>query len=691
MKKYIIWFICFVAGLGLSLSLKAQEDFRKTAPAALPAPKIQLGNYVQNVLPNGLKVIVVENHKLPKVSFQIFVDAPIHLEGEFAGVGDMAGSLLGNGTKTKTKAQLDEAIDFIGANIGSSASGLFGSGLTKHQDKILALMSDMLFNSTFPEEEFEKLKKQTLSGLADAKEKPEAIASNVSSVVRYGKNHPYGELTTEKTVNKITVEQCRNYYQTYFKPNISYLIIVGDITPAAALAKATQYFGKWQKGTVAKTAFTVPVPPKPTQVDLVNRDGSVQSVIDITYPVQLKLSQPDYLAVIVMNTLLGTDFTSRLTQNLREDKAYTYGVGSNLSPDLEVGYFTASGSFRNSVTDSAIVEFMNEFKRMRDTKASTEELNRIKAVMAGNFAMGLERPQTIARFALYTARYGLPQDYYRTYLERLSKITAEEVQAAAQKYLMPENAHIVVVGSQDDVAEKLKAFGPLNYYDSYGNPIKAPSAATNPGGITAEQVIDKYVQAIGGKEKLMTIKDEAVTMEATVQGMPLEMVSLKKEPGKLSISVSVGGNVMQSTVYDGKKGQVTQQGQAAAMSENDLVKSSYDAAIFPELHYSKTGHKLSYKGIEAINGADAHKIVIEDPKGNKETTFFDVKTGYMVKNVEATEAGATTLEFGDYQAKDGIYFPRKVTITGALPFPLEFSVKSVEWNKGIDDTKFKVE
>ncbi|MBK9490926.1 MAG: hypothetical protein IPO07_20655 [Haliscomenobacter sp.] len=204
-------------------------------------------------------------------------------------------------------------------------------------------------------------------------------------------------------------------------------------------------------------------------------------------------------------------------------------------------------------------------------------------------------------------------------------------------------------------------------------------------------MIDKYVQAIGGKEKLMTIKDEAVTMEATVQGMPLEMVSLKKEPGKLSISVSVGGNVMQSTVYDGKKGQVTQQGQAAAMSENDLVKSSYDAAIFPELHYSKTGHKLSYKGIEAINGADAHKIVIEDPKGNKETTFFDVKTGYMVKNVEATEAGTTTLEFGDYQAKDGIYFPRKVTITGALPFPLEFSVKSVEWNKGIDDTKFKVE
>lgn len=691
MKKYIIWSICFVAGLGLSLSLKAQEDFRKTAPAALPAPKIQLGNYVQSVLPNGLKVIVVENHKLPKVSFEIFVDAPIHLEGEFAGVGDMAGSLLGNGTKTKTKAQLDEAIDFIGANIGSRASGLFGSGLTKHQDKVLALMSDMLFNSTFPVEEFDKLKKQTLSGLADAKEDPEAIASNVSTVVRYGKKHPYSELTTEETVNKITVEQCRKYYQTYFKPNVSYLIIVGDITPKVALAKAAQYFGKWAKGAVAKTAFTVPVPPKSTQVGLVNRDGSVQSVIDITYPVQLKHSQPDFLAVQVMNNLLGVDVTSRLNQNLREDKGYTYGAGSSLNPDLEIGYFTASGSFRNSVTDSAIVEFMKEFNRMRDTKASPEELSRIKAVMAGNFAMGLERPQTIARFALNTARYGLPQDYYRTYLERLSKITAEEVQAAAKKYLLPENAHIVVVGSQDDVAEKLKTFGPVNYYDNYGNPIKAPSAAPNPEGISAEQVIDKYIQAIGGKEKLMAIKDESMSMEASAQGMTLEMVSLKKDPGKVKISVTVMGNEVQSQVFDGKSGKVTQQGQSAAMGEKELKKAEGEALIFPELHYTKLGYKLSYKGTEAVNGSEAHKVVIEDPQGNKETTFFDVKTGYMVKNVEVSETGTQTIEFADYQEQNGIFSPRKVVIAGVLPFPLEFKVKSIEWNKGLEDAKFKVE
>ena len=162
------------------------------------------------------------------------------------------------------------------------------------------------------------------------------------------------------------------------------------------------------------------------------------------------------------------------------------------------------------------------------------------------------RPQTIASFALNTARYGLPQDYYRTYLERLSKITAEEVQAAAQKYLLPENAHLVVVGSQDDVAEKLKTFGPVNYYDNYGNPIKAPSAAPNPEGISAEQVIDKYIQAIGGKEKLMAIKDESMSMEASAQGMTLEMVSLKKDPGKVKVSVTVMGNEVQSHFHNAK-------------------------------------------------------------------------------------------------------------------------------------------
>lgn len=690
MKKYIIYGICFLLGLGLSLNLKAQEDFRKKAPAALPAPKIQLGNYVQNVLPNGLKVIVVENHRLPKVSFQLFIDAPLNLEGEFAGVGEMAGSLLSNGTKTKTKAQLDEAIDFIGANISSSATGLFGSGLTKHQDKVLGLMSDMLFNPAFPAEEFDKLKKQTLSALASAKDEPEAIAGNVANVVRYGKNHPYGELSTEATVNKITLEQCRKYYATYFKPNISYLIVVGDITPAQALAKATQYFGKWQKGTVAKTPFTAPTAPKQTQVDFVNRDGAVQSVIDITYPIQLKPSQPDYLAVIVMNTLFGGDSNSRLYLNLREDKGYTYGAYSNVSPDTEVGYFTASGSFRNAVTDSAIVELMQEFKKMRETLVKPEELSRVKAVMAGTFAMRLERPQTIASYALNTARYGLPKDYYNTYLERLSKITAEQIQAAAQKYLLPANAHIVVVGSQDDVVDKLKAFGTVNYFDTDGNPVKAP-AAPAAGGISAEQVIDKYIQAIGGKEKLMAIKDETLSMEASVQGMTLEMVSMKKDPGKVKISVTAMGNEVQSQVFDGKSGKVTQQGQSAAMDEKELKKASGEALIFPELHYAKLGYKLSYKGTEAVNGSEAHKVVIEDPQGNKETTFFDVKTGYMVKNVEVSEAGNQTTEFADYQEQNGIFAPRKVVIAGVLPFPLEFKVKSIEWNKGLDDAKFKVE
>lgn len=690
MKKYIIYGICFLLGLGLSLNLKAQEDFRKKAPAALPAPKIQLGNYVQNVLPNGLKVIVVENHRLPKVSFQIFIDAPLNLEGEFAGVGEMAGSLLSNGTKTKTKAQLDEAIDFIGANIGSSATGLFGSGLTKHQDKVLALMSDMLLNPVFPAEEFEKLKKQTLSGLASSKEDPEAIAGNVANVVRYGKNHPYGELSTEATVNKITLEQCRKYYATYFKPNISYLIVVGDITPAQALAKATLYFGKWQKGTVAKIPFTAPTAPKQTQVDFVNRDGSVQSVIDFTYPIQLKPSQPDYLATIVMNTLFGGDSNSRLYLNLREDKGYTYGAYSNVSPDTEVGYFTTSGSFRNAVTDSAIVELMQEFKKMRETLVKPEELSRVKAVMAGTFAMRLERPQTIATYALNTARYGLPKDYYNTYLERLSKITAEQIQAAAQKYLLPGNAHIVVVGSQDDVADKLKAFGTVNYYDTDGNPVKAP-AAPAVGGMSAEQVIDKYIQAIGGKEKLMAIKDETLSMEASAQGITLEMVSMKKDPGKVKVSVKAMGNEVQSQVFDGKSGKVTQQGQSAAMDEKELKKASGDALIFPELHYAKLGYKLSYKGTEAVNGSEAHKVVIEDPQGNKETTFFDVKTGYMVKNVEVSEAGTQTTEFTDYQEQNGIFSPRKVVISGVFPFPLEFKVKSIEWNKGLDDAKFKVE
>ncbi|MFN0034406.1 MAG: M16 family metallopeptidase, partial [Saprospiraceae bacterium] len=258
-------------------------DVRKAAPAPGSAPKIQIGKAETFKLDNGLTVIVVENHKLPTVSYQIYVDNDPAQEKEAAGYVDLMGDLLARGTKTRTKEQIDESVDFLGASLSSSANGVSGSCLSKHSDKLLEIMADVLLNPTFPQEELDKLKRQYESGLAAAKDDPDAIAGNVGSVLRYGKDHPYGEIMTEESLAKINLDQIRGHYNTYFKPNISYFVVVGDVTKAQAEKFAKQYFGKWQKGDVPKHKYAVPQAPAKTQVDFVHKPGAVQSAISITY------------------------------------------------------------------------------------------------------------------------------------------------------------------------------------------------------------------------------------------------------------------------------------------------------------------------------------------------------------------------------------------------------------------------
>ncbi|MBK8564887.1 MAG: insulinase family protein [Saprospiraceae bacterium] len=359
----------------------AQNDFRKAAPKPGPAPKIELGKAEQFTLKNGLKVIVVENHKLPRVSFQLFVDVPPSVEGDLTGTAELAGQLLNKGTTTRTKAQIDETVDFMGASLSTSETGVRGSCLSRYQDKLLEVMADVLLNPTFPVEEFDKSKKQAVSALAQAKDDPNAIAENVASAINFGKNHPYGEVVTEKTLEKITVEKCKEFYQTNFKPNISYLIITGDISIVDAKKIAPKYFGEWKQGEVKKGKFDTPQKPAATQIDFVDKAGAVQSVINVTYPIELKNGAEDAIKASVMNTILGSYFGSRLNQNLREKHAYTYGSRSVLSPDPVIGFFNANASVRNEVTDSAIVQFLAELNRIRSAEVPADELNMVKNVM----------------------------------------------------------------------------------------------------------------------------------------------------------------------------------------------------------------------------------------------------------------------------------------------------------------------
>lgn len=672
------------------------SNVRQAAPAPGTAPKIQIGRAETFQLDNGLRVIVVENHKLPRVSFQIFVDNAPVLEKEAAGYTQLMGELLTKGTKNRSKTQIDEEVDFIGATLSPSANGLSGACLSKHAEKLLDIMSDALLHPTFPAEELDKAKRLEESNLAQEKDDPDAIADNVGSVLCFGKNHPYGEIMTETSLAQITLEQITKHYNFYFKPNISYFVVVGDITRAEVEMYAKKYFGSWQGADVSGHRYPMPQAPSTTQVNFVHKPGAVQSVVNIIYPIELKPGAPDAIAARLLNNILGGSSTSsRLNANLRETKGWTYGAYSALNSDKLVGSFSAEASVRNAVTDSAIVEFLKELNRLRTEPVPQGELQTWKNIITGQFSQSLERPGTVASFALSTARYKLPADYYEKYLQALQNVSADEVMAAAKKYITPDRAHILVVGNKDDVADKLKQFSPagkVNFYDVYGNPVSTDDTAI-PSGMTAEKIIEDYVNAIGGKAKIAAIKDLQMSSSMNMGGAAL-LINTWQKDGKSVMKMTMNGQAVNTRIYDGAKATESGMNGNHELTGEELNDAKEQAAFCKEADYLSKGYKLALKGIENLNGSKAYVVEVLRPDGKKSTDYYDMKSSLKIREISTVpgqdgQPVTMTTDFSDYKESSGVLFPNTVTLSGIFPIPVKVVVQEIKVNAGIDDAMFK--
>lgn len=675
---------------------KVAEDFRSSAPAPAAAPVIQIGEYEQFTLDNGLTVIVVENHKIPRVSWQMFVDVPPAMEGEKSGLSNIAGDMLSRGTANRSKGQIDQEIDYIGASLNTNARGFFAASLTKHQDQLLDIAADVLLQPAFPEEEFQKVIRQTMSGLAQAKNDPNTLASSVGNRILYGTDHPYGEIESEETVRNISTSDCRDYYSTYFKPNRSYLVVVGDIDAAKARMQAQKYFGKWAKGEdIEVEEMPVPESPGDRAVSIINKEGAVQSVLRLAFPYQLKPGDADAIKVSVMNTLLGGFFNSRVNLNLREDKGYTYGARTSMGTDPFVADFRGTASVRNEVTDSAVYEFLHEIERLQTERVSDEELDLVKSVVSGNFALSLERPQTVANFALNTARYNLPADYYKNYLKQVSAITPDDIQEMAKKYLQPYDLHIIVVGNEEAIAENLMQFddsGAIDYYDSEGNKLEKNAVAL-PADLSAEDVVQKYLAALGSAEKRNAIKAIAMDYTMEAMGTTLQMKVVQARPDKYMMAMMTQGMEVTKQVLNGDKGIVAQMGQKQEADEETIEGMRSQASIFEEEYYLSKGYTYELKSIESVDGMDCYKLVLTKP-GGSETVYFSIESGLKVRSVQVEEQNGQTAtiiqDYKNYQPIDGVLFPHSIVTSGALPVPLEAKLSNAEVNPSLDENLFMV-
>ncbi|MBN8565115.1 MAG: insulinase family protein [Flavobacteriales bacterium] len=679
MKKLIL----IATSLFLSITMQAQD---RPQPKPGPAPKINIGKPQTFELKNGLKVLVVENNKLPRVSYNLTIDNAPYAEGAKKGVADMTSSMIGNGTKTISKDAFNEEVDFLGANISFDANGAFASGLSKYSTRILELMADGALNPVFTQEEFDKEKSKLIEGLKSQEKSVPAIAGRVQRVLAYGKNHPNGEYLSEETINNVSLADVNQNYATYFTPQNAYLVIVGDVKFEKVKADIERLFGTWKKGIAPQVSYSEPKDVQYTQINFVDAPNAVQSEIAAVHITNLKMTDKDYFAALVANQILGGDFNSYLNMNLREAHGWTYGARSGLRGSKYVSNFSATTQVRNAVTDSAVVEILKEIKRIRTEKVTEETLKNVKAGYVGKFVMDIEKPTTVARYALQTKTQGLPADFYENYIKNINAVTADDVLRVAKKYFLADNLRIVVVSKGADVLPGLEKLNiPIFYFDKYGSKVEKPVAKTASADVTAKSVLEKYLAAIGGQKAVADVKTIMTKSSGTIQGTALELTTKVSAENKMAIEMKAMGMTMMKQVVNATGGYMVQQGQRKDFTADELKDMKASAYPFEELNLLND-NSISLGGIENVNGADAYKV-----KSGKTTYFYDVKSGLKVAEAKEMEQMGQkmtqTTNYADYKEVKGVKVPHKTTLN--IGVELEMTTSEVKINEGVTEEDFK--
>ncbi|HVE77509.1 MAG TPA: pitrilysin family protein [Gemmatimonadaceae bacterium] len=444
------------------------------APAPLKTPPV-----VTRELPNGLRLVVVEQHELPLADFVLLVRSGAEMDpAATPGVASLAAALLDEGTTTRDALAIADQQAYLGVRIGAGA-GWDASTVSLHApvaqlDSALALFADVVLRPTFPEQEFTRVRAERVTELIQLKDRPRAIADRAFAQVLYGDAHPYGRpLTgTEASVQRITRDDLSRFYRTFYRPNNATLIVVGDVRPDDVERRARALFGGWERAEVPPASYPAPPAARPATVYLIDKQRAPQSSVRIGL-VGVPRATPDYFPLQVMNTVLGGSFTSRLNQNLRETRGYTYGASSGFAMRRAAGPFLAAAEVTGGKTDSALVEFMKELRSIRDTVPVTE-LDKAKRYLQLGLPADLESSGQIASQMVPIVLHGLPLNFFDTYVQRVEGVTQADVQRVAREYVDPSRVAVVVVGDRASIEAGLKAInvGPVEIRDLSGAPVR---------------------------------------------------------------------------------------------------------------------------------------------------------------------------------------------------------------------------
>ena len=448
------------------------------APVSNELLKIKLPKPQEVTLANGLTLMVLEDHRLPRVSFQILIPGAggYYDPASMVGLSGYTAQMMREGTATKSSQQISQELETMAANVtvGSGAAGTMatvtGGALTENLDRLFDLTAGVLLNPSFPADEWDRLKTRARTALIQQRTQPGFLAQERFSKVVFG-DHPAGRISaTAETLDAITRDAMVEAHRTRFVPDHALIAFAGDITLADARKLVETKLGGWKKAGVPKPAVNEPLPLGPSKVYLVSRPSSVQTSLTVGTQ-SMTRTNPDYVPLTVANRVLGGAM-GRLFRHLREEKGYTYGIGSGFSATQHTGQWSASTNVRTDVTDPALADLMAEIELMRTTPVPEKELNDAKRAIVASFALSLESPEQMLGYYVQNWLYNLPADYWDTDPAKVSAVTAAQAQAAATKYWDAAKLQIVAVGDATKITEIMQKRGTLEVYDADGKLVK---------------------------------------------------------------------------------------------------------------------------------------------------------------------------------------------------------------------------
>lgn len=648
-------------------------------------------NFTDFKLENGLRVIVLKDSTSQYFTADLLVDYPLVLEGEHQGVGTLVTRSLSAGTKLHSKVEIDALLRSSHCTLDATIQRqLKMEGPLEEREAVLSLLAELVQQATFPEQELAQQKAASQRNIEDAENSVFVQSMFLANQLSFGADHPYGQRMTLESLANISSETCQQFYKKYYRPVVSYLVLTGNFEAKEARFLAEKYFGNWSVSGAMFAAFHDPAPlPLSTRLSFVNIPGASDLSLDVGYAISLRPGTDDELKVALLEELL-EERLSRTSWNMNSKKAmfranphlgffrvHTDGFLPDMVEEVISDILSALGSLRNDLVDPA-------------TLATAKTALLTKNFRFRNFSSDSKRK---ANEALSIIRFKLPRNYYDNDVQRINAITPADLLEVAREYLLPGRAHIVIAGDQA-IAPSLTRFagdGKVHYYTREGKEIEAMDLQLVTENITSENVVQKYLAAIGGRSRLATVTDLTLEAEAKLQSETLVMTRVKKNDKMFLGQFRIGDLNILKMIFDGQAARMIQGNRQEEVTEEDLEKFRAYAVAFPELKYQDQGYQLKVTGSAVLNNQNVHIIEVTTPSGKVSSQYFDTSTGFLVRSVTEDNDKMLIWDYSDYQGVDGVKFPHQLVLTGLLEEPLLFRVKTLKLNQGIPDDLFNVE